>query len=397
MNDEIVLGLEACVAERPKLIESAQLGLLMNRASVDRNLRMSCDLLDSAYPGQIKALFTPQHGLWGDAQANMIETDHAYHERFGIPIYSLYSDSRRPTSEMLAGLDCLVIDLQDVGTRVYTFAWTVLECLVACAQAGLPVLVLDRPNPIGGRIVEGPLLDHDCRSFVGGALLPMRHGLTLGEVARLIKSELRIDVQLDVIAVQGWSPGQDYESLGRHWLPPSPNLPTIASARVYPGQVLLEGTNLSEGRGTTTPFEVCGAPFVDPQLLIQGLADFNLPGVHFLPIHFRPTFDKWAGQSCGGVSIHVTDAEVFRPFKTSISILAVIQHEWPADFCWLDPPYEYETRIPPIDIIYGSSRLREGLASSVKVDELAEIDVREWSDRTTAHWLYQCRPNRFYR
>ena len=300
MQRLVQLGLETCVAERPRVLQSARIGLLMNRASVDRDLRLACDVLHDAYPGQIAALFTPQHGLWGDAQANMIETDHGWHPGLYVPIYSLYSESRRPSPEMLDGLDCLVIDLQDVGTRVYTFVWTVLECLYACAEANVSVLILDRPNPIGGRVVEGPLLDNAYRSFVGGASIPMRHGLTMGELALLLKSELRIDVSLEIIPVRGWSPDDTFDSLHRHWLLPSPNLPTTQSAMVYPGQVLLEGTNLSEGRGTTTPFELAGAPFIDPDTLIQTLDDIDLPGVHFLPLYFRPTFDKWAGQLCGG-------------------------------------------------------------------------------------------------
>ncbi|TWU17779.1 hypothetical protein Pla52o_49940 [Novipirellula galeiformis] len=395
MKREIMLGLEACVAERPPALRSARIGLLMNRASVDRNLRLACDVLHDAYPGQIAALFTPQHGLWGDAQANMIETDHGWHAGLDVPIYSLYSASRRPSPEMLAGLDCFVIDLQDVGTRVYTFVWTMLECLHACAEANVAVLVLDRPNPIGGRIIEGPLLEDAYRSFVGGAPVPMRHGLTMGELALLLKSELQIDVSLEIVPVQRWSPEDLFAALGRHWLLPSPNLPTAQSAIIYPGQVLLEGTNLSEGRGTTTPFEVVGAPFIDPDTMIQALGDIDLPGVHFLPLYFRPTFDKWRDQLCGGVSIHITDAERFRSLKTSIAILSVIQQHWPNDFRWLDPPYEYETRKPPIDIIYGSNKLREGLGSGQTVDGLTEVDVTAWNQRTFEFQIYDPSEQRF--
>ncbi len=397
MSSEIEIGLEACVAQRPAMLDGARVGLLMNRASVDRHLRLACDVLDDAYPDQIAKLFAPQHGFWGDAQANMIETDHDWHARLNVPIYSLYAQSRRPTAAMLADLDCLVIDLQDVGTRVYTFVWTMLECLHACAEANVGVLVLDRPNPIGGSIVEGPLLDDRFRSFVGGLSIPMRHGLTIGELAMLLKSELQIDVTLEVVPMRDWSPSQPFGSLGRPWLPPSPNLPRIESTLVYPGQVLLEGTNLSEGRGTTTPFEIVGAPSIDPDALIAGLAAFDLPGVRFLPIHFRPSFDKWAGQLCRGVTIHVTDKDRFRAVNTSIAILHVVSRRWPSAFQWLDPPYEYETEKPPIDIIFGNQRLRESIASADAINELTELDITAWSQRTTAVQIYSPGNDRFDR
>jgi uncharacterized protein YbbC (DUF1343 family) len=395
MTAEVVFGLEACVAQPPALLRSARFGLLMNRASVDRQLRSSCDVLGEAFPNQIAALLTPQHGLWGDAQANMIETGHGWHRELDVPIHSLYCETRRPTSEMLAGLDCLVVDLQDVGTRVYTFIWTVLECLRACADAGLPMLVLDRPNPIGGQIVEGPLLDSDCQSFVGGASIPMRHGLTIGEMARLLAVEAKLDVTVEIVPMLGWSPDLAFAALSRHWLPPSPNLPRIESTLVYPGQVLLEGTNLSEGRGTTTPFEIVGAPFIDPEVLLSRLTDASLPGVRFLPVYFCPTFDKWRDQRCGGVSIHVTDLERFRSFATSIAVLQAVHRQWPDDFRWLDPPYEYETVKPPIDIIYGSRKLRQCLGSAESSRTLAEVDIDAWSERIEAARIYGAGADRF--
>ena len=388
MNTGITIGLEACIADWA-LPRSLRFGLLMNRASVDRQLRLSCDVLSEAYPGQIAALFTPQHGLWGDAQANMVESDHGFHSRLGVPIYSLYAESRRPTPEMLGAIDGFVIDLQDVGTRVYTFVWTMLECLKACAELSIPVWVLDRPNPIGGRIVEGPLLQDSFRSFVGGAGIPMRHGLTMGELARLLKQEFQMDVSLEVIPMGGWTAERLHPSLGRPWLYPSPNLPRVESAWVYPGQVLLEGTNLSEGRGTTTPFEVLGAPFIDAEALTNALSSMDVPGVRFLPTYFRPTFDKWCGDLCGGVSLHVTHPTDFRPFTVSVEILSTIHRLWPDQMKWLDPPYEYESEKKPIDIIYGDSKLRESLHTEVSVTELTFVDVENWSGRTADHWLYR--------
>jgi uncharacterized protein YbbC (DUF1343 family) len=384
----MLIGLENCVADRPSLLDGARFGLLMNRASVDRQLRLSCDSLAEVYPQQMVALFTPQHGLWGDAQANMIESGHGRHPDLDVPIYSLYSETRRPTKQMLADLDCLVIDLQDAGTRVYTFIWTLLECLKACADAGVSVLVLDRPNPIGGTIIEGPLLDVDYRSFVGGASIPMRHGLTIGEVARLLNLEHRIDTDLQVVPMTKWSPEQNFAALKRAWIPPSPNLPRLESTLVYPGQVLLEGTNVSEGRGTTTPFEIVGAPYIDAHVLHHAMTSLDLPGVRFLPVQFRPTFDKWAGELCGGVSLHVTDETRFRAYRTTVSLLATLQAQWQEDFRWLDPPYEYETEKPPIDIISGSDDLRRKLSTS-NVDRLCHLDLQQWQQRTSAVLLYQ--------
>ena len=389
----ITIGLEACIQQRPPVLDSARFGLLMNQASVTHDLHHACDVLADAYPGQLTALFSPQHGLWGEAQANMIESPHARHARLGIPIHSLYSETRRPTPEMLDGLDCLVVDLQDVGTRVYTFIWTVQQCLVACAEAGVPVVILDRPNPLGGRLVEGAWLEPDFRSFVGGACIPMRHGLTIGELALLINDELDINVSLDVVPMHRWQRDDLFDTLDRAWIAPSLNLRRFEAALTYPGQVLLEGTNLSEGRGTTQPFEAVGAPFLDPEELCVTANNLALPGVRFLPTRFRPTFDKWHGESCGGVSLHVTDAEAFRPYRTTLALLAAIRESHPAEFTWLDPPYEYETLKPPIDIISGSATLRETLdrtetLGGALLDELSDACEAEWWGRARNYLLY---------
>lgn len=386
------LGLESCQLTSLPQLRGARFGLLMNRASVDHRLRWSCDVLADSFPGQLKAIFTPQHGLWGDAQANMIETADSWHPQHQIPIHSLYSSTRRPTPAMLDGLDCLVVDLQDVGTRVYTFVWTVLQCMRACAEHGIGMLILDRPNPIGGQIIEGPLLQTEFKSFVGGAAIPMRHGLTLGELARLLLREQPLDLELTVVPMQGWLPAIAFEQLQRPWLLPSPNLPTLQSVLVYPGQVLLEGTNLSEGRGTTTPFECCGAPYLDAHSLAGILSRFQLPGVTFLPTHFRPSFDKWQDEVCEGVTIHVTDPILFRPFRTTLQLLRTVQTDFGDRFRWIDPPYEYETVKPPIDIIYGSDALR---CADVSIDLLAHVDTAAWAARTIDCQLYGQSETRF--
>jgi len=355
----VEIGLERCLVDRPVPLDAARFGLLANMGSVDRDQRYAWDLLAEAFPGPLAALFSPQHGLWGEQQANMVETAHGRHARLGVPIHSLYAQSRRPSPEMLDGLDCLVIDLQDVGTRVYTFISTATYCLEACAAAGIPVLVLDRPNPLGGEISEGPPLDPDYRSFVGLASIPMRHGLTLAELLRLINTEHGIGADLHVVPMSGWDRSCLWAELGRPWVLPSPNVPRIEGVQAYPGQVLLEGTNLSEGRGTTTPFEWFGAPYVDPDRLIARLLRYDLSGVRFRPVRFIPTFDKWKGESCGGLAMHVTDPAGFRPYRMTVAILAACRKLWPDEFDWLPPPYEYETVKMPVDIIDGGSRLRE--------------------------------------
>jgi uncharacterized protein YbbC (DUF1343 family) len=374
-------GLERCLADPPEILRrGARFGLLMNQASVDRQLRYACDLLAERFPGQLRALFSPQHGLWGEQQANMIESPHSRYAPLDLPIHSLYSETRRPTPEMLADVDCLVIDLQDVGTRVYTFVWTVQQCLIACAAAGVGVLILDRPNPIG-RTVEGPLLDAHHRSFVGGWPIPLRHGLTVGELALLVNREQQIGAELEIVRS---------ETTARHpWVWPSPNMPRIETALVYPGQVLLEGTNLSEGRGTTLPFEVAGTPWIDPHALLAELARFDHPGLLLRPIYFVPTFDKWQGERCGGIALHVVDPPAVRSVGTTIALLAAVRKLYPRDFAWLPPPYEYERDKPPIDILFGSPALRQRLDSEqpllpAEIAELTRLNEADWKRRAAA-------------
>jgi uncharacterized protein YbbC (DUF1343 family) len=395
MSEQFTIGLERCLQTPPEILRGRRFGLLINQASVDRQFRYACDLLAERYPGQLAAIFTPQHGLWGEQQANMIESPHGIYEPLDIPVYSLYSETRRPTPEMLRGLECFVIDLQDVGTRVYTFAWTIQQCLHACAAAPIPVLILDRPNPLG-RTVEGPLLEPGFESFVGGATIPMRHGLTLGELARLMNAEQRIGAKLEVVGQVGsLSRSQlgQVRNLSYAWAPPSPNMPRLETALAYPGQVLLEGTNLSEGRGTTRPFEVCGAPFIDPFALVRELESYLHPGLALRPIRFVPTFDKWRGQSCGGVALHVVDPAAVRSVTFTVSLLAAIKRLYPREFAWLPPPYEYEPEKMPIDILFGSSRLRQQMARDVpmstsEVAALVALDDAAWWRRADSFRLY---------
>ncbi|MBA3312407.1 MAG: DUF1343 domain-containing protein [Planctomycetota bacterium] len=390
----IAFGLDRCVSEQPKVLEGARFGLLANMGSVDCELRYAWDVLHEAFPGRLVRLFSPQHGLWGEQQANMVESMHSHHARLDLPVFSLYADRRKPTDEMLDGLDALVIDLQDVGTRVYTFVWTATYCIEACAEAGIPVIVLDRPNPLGGIVAEGPPLDPEFRSFVGLASIPMRHGLTLGELLRLINAEHKIGAELHVVSLSGWNRSNLWNDLDRPWVLPSPNVPRIGGVQVYPGQVMLEGTNLSEGRGTTTPFEWCGAPFVDADRLIDVLAESKLPGVVFRAVRFIPTFDKWKGESCGGVAIHVTEAASFRPYRATVAILAACRRLWPSEFGWLDPPYEYETVKKPIEIIDGRATLHEAIDATAfdnRFDPAAldDWDRESWRRRVEPYLLYE--------
>lgn len=358
------LGLDVCLERPPAVLQQARrIGVLLNQASLDTQGQLTCDVLAARFPGRIDRLFSPQHGLWGEQQANMIESPHGHYPPLEVPVYSLYGDVRSPTREMLAGLDCLVIDLQDVGTRVYTFAWTLLHCLQACAARDLPVVVLDRPNPLGGQVVEGPRLQRDFRSFVGGAEIPLRHGLTLGELALWLNSGLPRACPLTVVPLAGWRREQLFAATGLPWSPPSPNMPHPETALVYPGQVLLEGTNLSEGRGTTTPFAVCGAPFIDPFRLSAALTPCVAWGFAVRPTRFLPAFDKWCGQSCGGVALRPLAGATHRPVACTVALLATVIRFWPREFHWLPPPYEYETQRLPIDILWGSADLRHWLAS----------------------------------
>ena len=371
-------------------LRHARLGLIAHPASVSSDLTHAVDaVLGAGF--ELRALFGPQHGARGEKQDNMIESDHYTDPVTGLPVHSLYGEVRRPASEMLDGLDALLFDLQDVGVRVYTFVWTMALAMEACGEAGIPFVVLDRPNPIGGLRREGPLLHEGYESFVGLHPLPLRHGLTCGEVARWLIRERGVDCDLQVLRADGWERHMSWAGTGLPWVMPSPNLPTPESCLVYPGMVLLEGTNLSEGRGTTRPFELFGAPWLDPAALAPRLADARLPGVTFRPCHFEPTFQKHAGRLCGGAQLHVTDSAAFEPVRTAVAILVAAHTLAPSDFAWREPPYEYEETLPPIDILWGNAGLREGVQGGKGTEEIlsavaAELDA--FAISVKRHLLY---------
>jgi uncharacterized protein YbbC (DUF1343 family) len=384
----VVLGSDI-LFER-QLLRGRTIGLVANPASVDERLRHVAERADAAGV-RVGALFGPQHGFHSDLQENMIESPHATDDRRRVPVYSLYSETREPTAKMLDGLDALVIDLQDVGTRIYTYIYTMANCLRAARTHGLPVVVCDRPNPIGGIDVEGPGLDPAFTSFVGQFPIPMRHGMTIGELAKMFNEHFGLGAKLEVVAMKGWTRDQYFDRTGLAWIPPSPNIPTLDSAIVYPGTVLLEGTNVSEGRGTTRPFEFVGAPWVDPDPFAASLNVLGLPGVHFRPIAFEPTFHKHAGTLCGGCQIHVTDRATFQPVAAGVAVIDAFRRAGPGAFAWRDPPYEYEHDKPPIDILYGSAALREGLAKGRTAADLtvqAAADARAFLDTRKAWLIY---------
>ena len=385
----VTLGSERLLATGA--LDGARVGVVANPASVDHAFRHIAERVAEQPGVTLAALFGPQHGFHADVQDNMIETGHARHPRLGVPVHSLYSDTREPTAEMLDGLDLLVIDLQDVGTRVYTYAWTMANCLRAARRAGLRVVVCDRPNPIGGEAVEGPVLDPAYASFVGQLAIPLRHGLTIGELARLFNGHFGIGADLEVVPLGGWSRAMHHDEAMAPWVIPSPNLPTLDSALVYPGMVLLEGTLLSEGRGTTRPFELAGAPGIDPDRLAGGLNALGLPGVHFRPATFEPTFQKHARRSCGGCQIHVTDRRAFRPVRTGVALLQACRRAAPERFAWREPPYEYEHERMPIDILAGSDALRRALDADRPAVDIAagwDADVARFAAARTPFLLY---------
>ncbi len=366
-------GFERLLADTPLALKEARLGLLCNQATVGRAWQPLWQELARQFPRQVRALFGPQHGLWGEKQDNMVASADGIEPVTGLPVFSLYGDRLRPSQESLELIDVLLVDLPDVGTRVYTFAATMAYAMQAAARLGKQVVILDRPNPIGGLQIEGNLLQPEMASIVGPYPLPMRHGMTLGELARYYNEVGQIGCDLAVIPGQGWHRCRYFDSCGLPWVLPSPNLPTLDTAIVYPGQVLLEGTNLSEGRGTTRPFELFGAPFINTgQVKAELEKTCELPGVVLRETWLQPTFHKWAGEVCGGFQLHVTDRYAFRPYFTTLAILQVLLKLYPEQFLWRQPPYEYEYDRLPFDLLTGDPKIREGLESGLPVTTLEQ-------------------------
>lgn len=387
----IRVGLDVLIADELMDFSGKRLGYLSNQASTNRDLVHGRILLQKKYGKQLTCLFSPQHGFFSEKQDNMVESGHSTDHLTGLPVYSLYGEHRRPTLEMMKEMDVLLIDLVDVGTRVYTFLYTMAYCMEVAAELGKKIVVLDRPNPVGGVKVEGNLLRADCRSFVGLYPIPMRHGLTFGELAKFLNKEFDIGVDLEVVPLMGWVRSMIFRQTEFPWVAPSPNMPTPETALVYPGQVLWEGTNVSEGRGTTMPFEFVGAPYWDHDAMYEMVSKTELPGCFLRPVVFEPTSGKWAGQSCCGFQIHVTDAETFLPYRTSLVLLQATMLLYPEKFSYKQPPYEYEFERLPLDLILGDQSVRVLLEEGAKVVEIEkewQEDLQEFQKTREAYFLY---------
>jgi uncharacterized protein YbbC (DUF1343 family) len=388
----VLLGLDRLGAEFDGLVRDRAVGLVAHPASVDRELRHALDVLHGV-GAKVEILFGPEHGFAGEAQ-DMEPVNGFLRGPRGLPLHSLYGadeDTLAPPTRLLEGLDALVVDLSDVGSRYYTFVWTAALCLRACHRAGVELLLLDRPNPLGGELVEGAPQSPGFLSFVGLHPVPNRHGLTPGEILTLVARREGTADALRVLPMLGWERRMSFADTGLPWVLPSPNMPTPDTALVYPGGCLLEATNISEGRGTTRPFELVGAPGIDGERLARRLDGFGLPGARFRPVSFRPTFHKHADRSCGGVQIHVTEPEAFRPYRTGVALLLALRREAPEAFAWREAPYEFVSGIPAIDLLCGSPAVREGLEAGADLEEIArtwEAGEREFIENRKDCFLY---------
>ena len=369
-NDRVRLGVEILLDEKISLIKGKRVGLVCNQASVLPNLAHVADVFGERTDFDLTTLFGPQHGIRGDVQDNMIETPHTIDERTGVPVYSLYSETREPTEEMLANLDAIVFDMQDVGCRIYTFVYTMANCMRAAKKFGKKVIVCDRPNPINGVEVEGNVTETEFTSFVGQFEIPTRHGMTCGELAEMFNEHFGIGCELEVVAMEGWSREMWFEETRLPWILPSPNIPTVDTCVVFPATVHLEGTEISEGRGTTKPFELNGAPFIDPYAWVAELEKYSFAGVAFRHTFFRPTFQKWADQTCGGVQIHVTDRNAFTPVIVGIAMIKTAYDLYTEHFQWKQEAYEYVFDKNPFDVVSGTDKIRKQIEGGVSLREI---------------------------
>lgn len=388
----VTIGLETFAQTEYEHYRDARVLVLCNQASVTRDLAHASTLLSDPDRGlQVVGFLGPQHGIGGEKQDNMVESADSRDPATGIPVTSLYSTTRTVPQSLLDSFDAIVVDLQDVGTRIYTFVYTMANCMRAAAAHGKRVIVLDRPNPIDGVHVEGNLLEEGWTSFVGQFPICTRHGMTIGELAELFNEAFGIGCDLTVVPLSGWNRESYWSDLDRPWVAPSPNIPTAETAMVFPGAVHFEGTMVSEGRGTTQPFEHVGAPFVDGEALADRLNGMALPGVHFRPCVFEPQFQKMAQKVCQGVFIHVVDRQAFHAFQAGITLLWCLADMYPDEFQWKQPPYEYEHDRMPIDLIAGTPRLRTMVEESSPLEDFlqaAEKDVASFEALRSKYLRY---------
>jgi uncharacterized protein YbbC (DUF1343 family) len=373
----VITGLESIINKFPDGLTGKNIGILCHASSITSDYSHISELFYKRTDCKLVALFGPQHGIHGQTQDNMIEWQSQKHPIFDIPLYSLYGSNRKPTPEMLKGIDVFLIDLQDVGARLYTYIWTVKLCMEACAEAGIPIWVLDRPNPVALLPFDGPVLKKEFFTFVGGASIPLCHRMTIGEMAMWIKENYFQSADLRVEWMKNWKRHSIFSDTGLPWVLPSPNIPTLQSAIVYPGTVLIEALNLSEGRGTTIPFELFGAPFINAEKLKKNLDGRHIPGCVFRPHDFIPTFHKFAGELCYGMQIHITDIRSYSPVGTAIEIFdAIIETSKPDSLKFKMPPYEYEYKLMPFDILSGDSVMRETLISRKNI----QVEKERWAN-----------------
>ena len=387
----VVTGLDKLLGSAIDRVAGKTIGLIANPTTVDSSLRHGIDLLHERKEVELAILFGPEHGLRASAQ-DLIEVGDQADPITGLCVRSLYGPTRVPTKEMLDGLDAVVFDIQDIGSRYYTYIWTMTHAMEACARDDIELIVLDRPNPINGVHVEGNLIEGSHLSFVGLYPIPNRHGMTSGEIARLVNDEFAVGCRLSVIEMDGWKRSQWFDETGLPWVLPSPNIPSLDTATVYPGACLIEGTNLSEGRGTTRPFEIMGAPWIDGVKLARALTEENLPGVVFRPLCFEPTFQKFRGQLCGGVQQHVVDRETYRPLRTGYALIRAAHRLWPDEFDWRPPPYEYELERPAIDILAGNGSIRAQLEADAPLGEIEQawhVDLARFKKIRERYLIYE--------
>jgi uncharacterized protein YbbC (DUF1343 family) len=372
-------GLHLFLEKFPEKLRNKRVGILCHAPSITPDFKHITEVIYGSDKCRMTAIFGPQHGLFGETQDNMIEWTGELHPYFGVPVFSLYGEHRKPTPVMLNEIDALIVDLQDIGARLYTYAWTLKLCMEACAEASIPVWVLDRPDPVAGILYDGPVLKERFFTFVGGASIPLNHRMTIGEIALWIKGKYISGCDLNIVAMENWKRSMMYDQTGLPWVLPSPNMPTLQTAVVYPGMVLFEALNVSEGRGTTIPFELFGAPFINVDLLLGKLRSMNISGCSFRIHNFIPTFNKYEGRHCSGLQLHVTDIKVFRPVATAIKIIrAIMETSSGNSLKFNDPPYEYEYELIPFDILAGDDLTRKVLLSGGSLDE----EFERWAFET---------------
>ena len=385
------LGIDRLVSRRFKPLAGARIGLLTNFSCCDSNLVPTIALFSEQTRVDLRAIFAPEHGLYAALQDQVKAGDY-YDKKRKIKISSLYGRTLMPDMDLLGEIDVLVIDLQDIGTRYYTFLWSAILMIKAAAALEKEIFILDRPNPLNGIAVQGPVLEPGYSSFIGLYAVPVRHGLTIGELCNLINKEYRLGGTIRIIRMNGWRRPNYHHETGLPWTMPSPNMPSFDTALVYPGLCLLEGTNISEGRGSTRPFEVFGSPWIDPFAFAESINRRKIPGAHFRPTFFIPQFGKYRDRLCGGAQIYVKDRERFQPFSTGLEIIRTVKRLYPKRFRWRMPPYEFEKKRLPIDILCGNSWIRKALENNRSIPYLRmrwEKDLNRFKKMRSKYLLYK--------